>query len=170
MAQNCTPVHPIDPAHKKPSSPLAEKRSLLRTVLTARLRELTNEPRVRMRYNEHDMWQHVVHKHGYRLVGWPESIPFVNLSRLKGGRRPIEELLELWNMGTLTFVRVESLDAVFALKPRTNRKRASRCDLGTHRKARCCHHRGALTPLTVLAEVDARMDAEAEAFKQKHGR
>ncbi|EPS92868.1 hypothetical protein FOMPIDRAFT_1084724, partial [Fomitopsis schrenkii] len=72
--------------------------------------ELTKEPRVRMRYNEHDLWRHVVLKHGYRLAGWPSSIPFMNLSSLKGGRRPIDELLQLWNNGTLTFVRVETLD------------------------------------------------------------
>ena len=123
-----------------------------------------------MRYNVHDFWHHVIRKHGYTLVGWPATIPFTNLSNLKGGRRPIDELLQLWNKGSLTFVRVKSLDEALALKPRTERKRAARCDLGTHRKSRSCHHRGAITPLTIRAEVDARMDAEAVAFEKKYGR
>lgn len=123
-----------------------------------------------MRYNEHDFWHHVVHKHGYKLVGWPATIPFTNLSNLKGGRHPIDELLGLWNKGILTFVRVHSLEEALSLKPRKERKRAARCDLGTHRKSRSCHHRGAITPLTILAEVDARMDAEAAAFEKGYGR
>ena len=123
-----------------------------------------------MRYNVHDFWRHVICKHGYKLIGWPTSIPFTNLSNLRGGRGPIEELLELWNKGVLAFVRVQSRDEALALKPRVDRRRASRCDLGTHRKARGCHHRGAITPLMILAEVDARMDAEAVAFEKKYGR
>ena len=123
-----------------------------------------------MRYNAHDFWKHIIRKHGYKLAGWPASIPFTNLSNLKGGRHPIDELLQLWSKGKLTFVRVKSLDEALALRPRTERKRAARCDLGTHRKARSCHHRGAITPLTIRAEVDARVDAEAAAFEKKHGR
>lgn len=118
---------------------------------------------MRMRYTEHDFWQHVTEKHSYKLVGWPSSIPFANLSTLKGGRGPIDTLIHLWDKGTLTFVRVNSPEEILALKPCTGQRRASRCDLGTHRKARSCHHRGAITPLTILAEVDARVDAEVEA-------
>ena len=123
-----------------------------------------------MRYNVHDFWHHVIRKHGYKLVGWPTMIPFTNLSNLKGGRGPIDELLHLWHTGTLTFVRVKSLDEALALKPHTKRKRAARRDLGMHRKVRSCHHRGAITPLEILAEVDARVDAEAAAFEKKYGR
>lgn len=123
-----------------------------------------------MRYNMHDFWHHVVHKHRYTLVGWPATIPFTNLSNLRGGRGPIDELLHLWSKGLLTFIRVKSLNEALALKPRTERKRAARCDLGTHRKARSCHHRGAITPLTVHPEVEARVEAEAAAFEKKYGR
>lgn len=136
--------------------------------------ELTKKPRARMRYNEHDFWYHVVRKYGYSLAGWPASVPFTNLSNLKGGRGAIEMLLHLWNKGVLTFVRVQSLDDALAMRPRMERKCAARCDLGTHRKARSCHHRGAITPLTILDETDARVDAEWEAeaadFERKHGR
>lgn len=123
-----------------------------------------------MRYDEHAFWHYIVRKHGYKLAGWPASIPFTNLSNLRGGRGPIDELLHLWNEGILTFVRVKSLDEALALRPHTDKKRGSRCDLGTHRKARSCHHRGAITPATILAEVDLRMDAEAAEFERKGGR
>ncbi|EPS94049.1 hypothetical protein FOMPIDRAFT_1055432 [Fomitopsis schrenkii] len=170
MARHFNLICPIDSARRKPrySSPLSEKRGVLRTILTTKLRELTKEPRARTRYNVH-----VVRKYGCRLAGWPTCIP-TSLSNLRGGRGPIDELLHLWNTGVLTFIRVNLLDEALALRPRTDRKCASRCDLGTHRKARTCCHRDAITPLVVLAEVDARVDAEAIAeaaeFERKHGR
>ncbi|EPS92631.1 hypothetical protein FOMPIDRAFT_1092168, partial [Fomitopsis schrenkii] len=78
--------------------------------------ELTKDARARMRYNDHDFWRHVVRKYGYRLAGWPTSIPFTNLSNLRGGRGPIEELLHMWKTEVLTFVRVNSLDEALALR------------------------------------------------------
>ena len=123
-----------------------------------------------MRYNEHDFWKHVVCRYGYKLVGWPADIPFANLSTIKGGRRPLEELLQLWTTGKLTFIRVASQAEIDTLKPRTARKRVSRRDLGSHRKPRRCGHRGAITPLSVLPEVERRVDAEMAAFEKKHGR
>ncbi|EPS99964.1 hypothetical protein FOMPIDRAFT_1103465, partial [Fomitopsis schrenkii] len=88
------------------SSLLSKSRGHLRSALTNGLREATGVPGARMRYNEHDFWKHVVCRHGYMLVGWPAEIPFANLSAIKGGRRPLDELLQLWNTGKLTFVRV----------------------------------------------------------------
>ncbi|KAH9926187.1 uncharacterized protein B0H18DRAFT_1006863 [Fomitopsis serialis] len=112
-----------------------------------------------MRYNEHDFWEHVVRRLHYKLVGWPPSTPFTNLSNLKGGRRPVEELLQLWSKGTLTFMH-----------------RACRCDLKSHRnpltasgKPRRCRHRGAITPLYVHEAVDARMDTEIEEVEAEAG-
>ncbi|EPS93106.1 hypothetical protein FOMPIDRAFT_1056276 [Fomitopsis schrenkii] len=172
MVQHLVLVCLIDSARRKPrySSLLSESRGHLRSVLTNGLREATGVPEARMRYNEHDLWKHVVCRYGYKLVGWPAHIPFANLSAVKGGRRPLEELLQLWNTGRLTFVRVASRSEIDALKPRTTRKRASRRDLGTHRKPRCCGHRGAITPLAILPEVDMRVDAEMKAFEREHGR
>ena len=65
---------------------------------------------------------------------------------------------------------IASQAEIDTLKPRTARKRASRCDLGSHRKPRCCGHRGAITPLSILPEVERRVDAEMAAFEKKHGR
>ncbi|KAH9923036.1 uncharacterized protein B0H18DRAFT_1015771 [Fomitopsis serialis] len=137
---------------------------------------LTGSPDARMRYNEHDFWKHVIKRFRYKLVGWPESIPFKDLSEVKGGQGPVAELLHLWYKGKLAFVRVESASEVAALKPQTVRTRASRCDLKSHwsqltasGKPRRCHHRGAITPLTVTEDVDARVDAEVDAMVEGTG-
>lgn len=42
---------------------------------------------------------------GWILDGWPYHIPFTNLSNIKGGVRPLRILWELWQDGTLRFVR-----------------------------------------------------------------
>ncbi|KAM5536938.1 hypothetical protein V8D89_009395 [Ganoderma adspersum] len=42
---------------------------------------------------------------GWILDGWPYHIPFTNLSNIKGGVRPLRILWDLWQNGTLRFVR-----------------------------------------------------------------
>ncbi len=42
---------------------------------------------------------------GWILDGWPYHIPFTNLSNIKGGVRPLRILWDLWQNGTLKFVR-----------------------------------------------------------------
>ncbi|PIL25557.1 hypothetical protein GSI_11020 [Ganoderma sinense ZZ0214-1] len=42
---------------------------------------------------------------GWILDGWPYYIPFTNLSNIKGGVRPLRILWDLWQAGTLRFVR-----------------------------------------------------------------
>ncbi|KAH9834177.1 uncharacterized protein C8Q71DRAFT_859832 [Rhodofomes roseus] len=181
MARHLVLVCPIDPARRKQrySSSLSKRRGLLRSVLTEGLREITKNHTARMRYNEHDFWANIVCRLGYKLVGWPDSILFTNLSNVKGGRRPIEELLQLWNNGTLTFVPIDSPAELAALKPQTVRKRAARRDLKSHRKVltasgkpRCCHHRGAITPLTIDEDVEdseIKADSEAGGRRLAHG-
>ncbi|TFY51490.1 hypothetical protein EVJ58_g10537 [Rhodofomes roseus] len=164
---------PICPQVRSTNKAMARHVVLVCPVDPAR-REITKSPAARMRYNVHDFWANVVRRLGYKLVGWPESIPFTNLSNLKGGRRPIEELLHLWNNGTLTFVPINSPAEVTALKPRTIRQRAARRDLKSHRKQltasgrpRRCHHRGAITPLTVSEDIDEYLDMDLGAGRRR---
>lgn len=48
--------------------------------------------------------RHVVRGYGYKLDGWPEDIPFSNLSDIDGGAAPLKRLTRLWKAGTLRFV------------------------------------------------------------------
>ncbi|KAI0323583.1 hypothetical protein GY45DRAFT_1213111, partial [Cubamyces sp. BRFM 1775] len=64
---------------------------------------LTGIPGVHLWYTPGKYARLVVLKHKYKLVNWPAHIPFVDLSRIRGGTRPLETLLDLWRSNTLRF-------------------------------------------------------------------
>jgi len=45
-------------------------------------------------------------KYGIQLIGWPDGLPFTNLSDVQGGYRTMEMLWERWENGTMRFVQV----------------------------------------------------------------
>lgn len=98
------------------------------------------------------------------------TIPFTKFSSPKGDNHPVSKRLRWALESRHTHCHPYRVPArgLGPEGPRTKRKRAARCNLGMHRKSRSCGHRGARTPLTILAAVDSRMDAEAAAFERQY--
>ncbi|KAI0323614.1 hypothetical protein GY45DRAFT_1264308, partial [Cubamyces sp. BRFM 1775] len=65
--------------------------------------ELTGIPGVHLWYTPVKYARLVVLKHKHKLVNWPAHIPFDDISRIKGGNRVLQTLLDLWKAGTLRF-------------------------------------------------------------------
>ncbi|KAF9815468.1 hypothetical protein IEO21_04565 [Rhodonia placenta] len=66
--------------------------------------------------------------YGVELVGWPQTLPFTNLSKLPGGNKPLDELLIRWRSGELRFEHCKDL-GIAPPEP----QRRTRCDLGYRR-------------------------------------
>ncbi|KAI0350728.1 hypothetical protein OH77DRAFT_1386981, partial [Trametes cingulata] len=65
--------------------------------------ELTAVPGAHMSWTAEKYARLVVIRYGFKLVGWPPNIPFVNLSCLPGGVLPLLKLRAAWNASTLRF-------------------------------------------------------------------
>lgn len=51
---------------------------------------------------------------GYKIEGWPSSIPFRNASEIRGGCAVLKELLALWKAKKIKFVPATQLDKLNA--------------------------------------------------------
>ncbi|KAI0363289.1 hypothetical protein BV20DRAFT_974382 [Pilatotrama ljubarskyi] len=78
-------------------------RAELRFKLDSKLQVLTGLPGAHMSWAPKKYAKLVVIRYGYKLVGWPTSIPFVNLSSLAGGVLPLLKLRSAWDAGSLRF-------------------------------------------------------------------
>ncbi|OSD05487.1 hypothetical protein PYCCODRAFT_1465373 [Trametes coccinea BRFM310] len=94
-------------------------RAELRYKIDMRLQELTGSPDARMRWTEDEYARLVVLRHEAKIK-WPADVPFLNLSDIRGGVRPLEQLREHWNTGVLCLERATAEDLVKAARdPRT---------------------------------------------------
>lgn len=121
---------PSNPAQKKPPS----RRTILRTearelidgkfgehdtscknatVLTEREGLAVGNPFAGLWYTIEDYAETIVICYGYKIEGWPPSIPFRNMSNV-GGCEVLSELIELWKDDKIKFVPATNLDKLNA--------------------------------------------------------
>ncbi|KAI0365891.1 hypothetical protein BV20DRAFT_982266 [Pilatotrama ljubarskyi] len=95
-------------------------RSEMRSKLDGTLAELTGIPHAHMSYTTDTYARLVVIRYGWKLVGWPKSVPFRNFSKVRGGATPFLKLRFLWNGGKLKFIAATREDLANAARdPKT---------------------------------------------------
>ena len=70
------------------------------------LEDLTGDENITMKYRKQKYLEDIVLEHHLQLVGWPQGIPFANVSDLTGGIPIIERLIGELQSGQLHFRRV----------------------------------------------------------------
>ncbi|KAL1938584.1 hypothetical protein VTO73DRAFT_11399 [Trametes versicolor] len=96
-----------EPTCRSYASLLTEIRGLIRLLMSCKLKELTNNPKASMKWGPVHYALGVVFRGRFRLVGWPEGVPFGNLSDIPGGQPVLEQLLSLWLEGKMYFEAVD---------------------------------------------------------------
>ena len=78
-----------------------------------------------------DYIKSVVLQHGYKLVGWPRDVPFMNLSDVHGGVSMLISLEHLWDSGDIKFVPITEDERIAASSDAKRLAPARHC---AHRK------------------------------------
>ncbi|EIW51374.1 uncharacterized protein TRAVEDRAFT_54622, partial [Trametes versicolor FP-101664 SS1] len=58
----------------------------------------SNGRQKRMRYAPRSYASDIVNKCGIKIAGWPQNIPFTDVSNIDGGSAPLAELHRMWNL------------------------------------------------------------------------
>ncbi|KAJ2984877.1 hypothetical protein NUW54_g10347 [Trametes sanguinea] len=101
---HCDPLSGLD-KYEEPSKRRDELKAELRAVFNARLEELTGIVGARISYPLDKYTRLVVIRYEVMFFEWPDDVPFLELSRIRGGIAPLERLLEHWNAGKLRLER-----------------------------------------------------------------
>ncbi|OAX32641.1 hypothetical protein K503DRAFT_701726, partial [Rhizopogon vinicolor AM-OR11-026] len=67
---------------------VAEVRALIRSEINQALQNATQDPDAKMQWAQY--WRNVVRRHSVVIEGWPEQIPFVNLSAVSNSLTDLE--------------------------------------------------------------------------------
>ncbi|KAI5987053.1 hypothetical protein EDD15DRAFT_2145848, partial [Pisolithus albus] len=118
-------------------------RSSIREIINRKLREITGNPDAKMQWSAY--FARVVSRYLVIVDGWPDNIPFVNLSSVSSSLPQLERLLNKWETGEIQWKRITQqelsrmqderrtqLETGQAIEP----KRRTRSDKGkTHKKS-----------------------------------
>ncbi|EIW64928.1 uncharacterized protein TRAVEDRAFT_42338 [Trametes versicolor FP-101664 SS1] len=104
---------PSNPAQKKPPSRRTILRSEARELIDGKFGLAVGNPFAGLWYTIEDYAETIVICYGYKIEGWPPSIPFRNMSNV-GGCEVLSELIELWKEDKIKFVPATNLDKLNA--------------------------------------------------------
>ncbi|KAH9887966.1 hypothetical protein C8Q73DRAFT_794410 [Cubamyces lactineus] len=99
-------VHEIPWQNKRRPTGKAARDKLrtgLRDDFDAKLVELTGNPLAHMAWEPKTYGTRLVLDYGFVLEGWPDGLPFRNLSHVPGGNKSLLRLRELWDRSELRF-------------------------------------------------------------------
>lgn len=69
--------------------------------------EMSGNPKANMYWTPRKFYRYIVKPYRLRLVGWPQVMPFTNLSNIRGRMTTaFGLLLKMWDQGTLRFERI----------------------------------------------------------------
>ncbi|KIK35332.1 hypothetical protein CY34DRAFT_26640 [Suillus luteus UH-Slu-Lm8-n1] len=88
--------------HQKRTSAI---RSAIRDEINKALRQITKDPKARMHWAHY--WRNVVQRYLVVVKGWPDNIPFVNLSSVSSALPDLEMLLRKWQSHAIYWRRIE---------------------------------------------------------------
>ncbi|KDQ49652.1 hypothetical protein JAAARDRAFT_143106 [Jaapia argillacea MUCL 33604] len=80
---------------------LSSARSFLRELINSKLIEITNDTAASMKWTQY--WRDIVVKYRVVIHGWPDDIPFGNLSDVVKTLHEYESLTRKWQKGKITF-------------------------------------------------------------------
>ncbi|KAL1939869.1 hypothetical protein VTO73DRAFT_9569 [Trametes versicolor] len=85
-------------------------RAELQTVMNSHFGEAVGDSDAAPSYVIEDYAEFTVIGCGYKIEGWPSSIPFRNASEIRGGCAVLSKLLKLWKEKKIKFVPATQLD------------------------------------------------------------
>ncbi|CCM02665.1 uncharacterized protein FIBRA_04769 [Fibroporia radiculosa] len=88
---------------------MTETRSTIRRIMLQALRDITHDEVATMHYATY--WRDIVVRYRVMIDGWPQDIPFKNLSNISNNGI-LDRLLQGWQSGGIHFRRIS--DAEFA--------------------------------------------------------
>ncbi len=111
----------------------------------------------------------------YKLLGWPGSVKFANLSDIRGGQATLDRLSHLWRTGRMRFVKLTDEEYAqfrrcpfqFAPAPECAhaKPRKTRSHLGRRMRPRRTAHGNVLTgPKTPVEVPDEEDISDADDF------
>ncbi|KAI6036211.1 hypothetical protein BKA83DRAFT_4042354 [Pisolithus microcarpus] len=92
-------------------------RAAIRNVINCQLRDVTGDPKAKMQWAQY--FRNVVTRYQVVIEGWPETIPFANLSSASSSLAQLEVLLRKWELGA-TYWKALSDDELNQLQQRRN--------------------------------------------------
>ncbi|KAG2741137.1 hypothetical protein P692DRAFT_201684588, partial [Suillus brevipes Sb2] len=78
---------------------VSNKRSEIREIINRKLQEVTSDPSAKMQWA--DYFRNVVQRYQVIVEGWPENIPFTNLSQSSSALQDLEMLFHRWDTGKI---------------------------------------------------------------------
>ncbi|KAI6011956.1 hypothetical protein EDC04DRAFT_2905129 [Pisolithus marmoratus] len=108
--------------------------------------DVTGDPKAKMQWAQY--FRNIVACYWVVIEGWPETIPFVNLSSASSSLMQLEALLQKWEMGT-TYWKVLSNDELNQLQQRRNEQlengeiREYACHTCSGKGKKCTNHSSA---------------------------
>ncbi|KAG2120041.1 hypothetical protein DEU56DRAFT_747105 [Suillus clintonianus] len=128
-------------AAKNHKDRVSDVRSAIREIINSGLRKITGEPRANMQWTHY--FRNIVRRYQVTIVGWPDNIPFVNLSKVSSALPELERLFHLWDT-RITFWKTLTDEEFAKICQEHNEKlksgeiedihRRTRSDKGTKRK------------------------------------
>ncbi|KAH7904868.1 hypothetical protein BJ138DRAFT_1018526, partial [Hygrophoropsis aurantiaca] len=97
-------VQGIKGAAKNHSQRVSALRSDIRLEIQQQLRAITGDPGAEMAWKHY--WRLVVKAYKVRVAGWPDNIPFANLSTVSSALPDLESLLRKWKLGTIHWEKI----------------------------------------------------------------
>ncbi|KIJ57835.1 hypothetical protein HYDPIDRAFT_103757 [Hydnomerulius pinastri MD-312] len=120
---------------------VSQVRAAIRNIINQKLRETTGDQEAKMQWAHY--FRNVVQRHSVVIEGWPDGIPFSNLSSISSALSQLETLLRKWESGT-TYWKQLTEDEFEELRAKRNQQledgeindhtRRTRSDKGKKRK------------------------------------
>ncbi|KAG2738373.1 hypothetical protein P692DRAFT_20851675 [Suillus brevipes Sb2] len=91
-------------AAKNHQQRVAEVRAVIRSEINKALQTVAKDPDAKMQWAQY--WRNVVKRYSVIIEGWPEQIPFANLSTVSSSLPELEMLLRKWRSGAIYWKRL----------------------------------------------------------------
>ncbi|KAG2337985.1 hypothetical protein BDR05DRAFT_1004606 [Suillus weaverae] len=90
-------IQGVKGATKNHQQRVSDARSAIRKIVTSGLREITGKPGANMQWAHY--FRNIVEHYQVIIVGWPDNIPFVNLSKASSALPELQKLFDMCETG-----------------------------------------------------------------------
>ncbi|KAG1786002.1 hypothetical protein EV424DRAFT_1306164, partial [Suillus variegatus] len=112
---------------------MSDIRSAIRQEINKTLQAITHDPKARMHWTHY--WRNIVQRYLVVIEGWPENVPFVNLSTVSSALPNLEMLLDKWETGEIHWKHLDE-DEYEKLRQERHEKVSSGEVIKKHRQTR----------------------------------
>ncbi|KAG1775790.1 hypothetical protein EV702DRAFT_937025, partial [Suillus placidus] len=88
-------IQGIKGAAKNHQDCVSDARLAIHKIINSGLRKITGDPRVNMQWTHY--FRNIVRRYQVMIVGWPDNITLVNLSKVSSALPELERLFDLWD-------------------------------------------------------------------------